>query len=184
PHTYTLSLHDALPILQSPISKPSIPTTAQISPALTSCTFLRPKPSKVYNSLILDFTTPPSRLINEIFIPSRSVPLCKRPIAIRPVKEEKSKEVINICGVPAFSSAAGMWSITISNKSSIESVGCFQSVLIQLFFAEPYTAGKSNCHSSAPNSNIKSNTFSCTSSGVQFSLSTLLITTHGFKPNS
>src|SRR5690606_17191743 len=94
--------------IQSRLSKRSIRTTAQISPALTSCTYLRPKPSKVYNSLILDFTTPPSRLINEIFIPSRSVPLCKRPIAIRPVKEEKSKEVINICGVPSFSSAAGM----------------------------------------------------------------------------
>jgi hypothetical protein len=35
----------------SPISKPSIPVTAQISPAFTSAAFTFPKPTKVYNSL-------------------------------------------------------------------------------------------------------------------------------------
>ena len=34
----------------SPISKPSKPTIAQISPACTLSTFLRPKPSNVCNS--------------------------------------------------------------------------------------------------------------------------------------
>ncbi len=85
---------------------------------------------------------------------------------------------------PSFISGLGTCSKTISNKGSTESVWLFQSVLIQLFFAEPYTVGKSSCHSSASNSNIKSNTDSCTNSGVQFSLSTLLITTMGFNLRS
>ena len=80
----------------SPISNPSIPTMAQISPAITSCTFLRPRPSKVCNSLILDFMIVPSLFTKEIGIFSLRTPLSKRPIAIRPVKAEKSKEVINI----------------------------------------------------------------------------------------
>ena len=37
----------------SPISKPSMPVTAQISPAFTSVAFAFPNPTKVYNSLIL-----------------------------------------------------------------------------------------------------------------------------------
>ena len=168
----------------SPISNPSKPTRAQISPACTSSTFLRPSPSKVCNSLIFVFFTLPSLFTKATCIPAFKVPLCKRPIAIRPVKEEKSNEVINICRLPCFTSKDGTCSNTISSNGSIESVSSFQCSLIQLFFAEPYTVGKSNCHSSAPNSNIKSNTFSCTSSGVQFSLSTLLITTQGFKPRS
>ena len=106
----------------SPISKPSIPMIAHISPAITSCTFLRPRPSKVCNSLILDFITFPSLFTKDIGIPSFKTPLSKRPIAIRPVNEEKSKEVINICGVPSDTLGAGTCSITISNNGSILSV--------------------------------------------------------------
>ena len=40
----------------SPISKPSTPMMAQISPEDTDSTFLRPRPSNVFNSLIFDFT--------------------------------------------------------------------------------------------------------------------------------
>ena len=126
----------------------------------------------------------PSRFTSEICIPSLSSPLCTRPIAIRPVNEEKSNEVISICVVPSSTFGEGICSITISNNGSIESVSFFQSSDIQLFFALPYTVGKSSCHSSAPSSNIKSNTFSCTSSGVQFSLSTLFTTTQGLRPKS
>ena len=72
----------------SPISKPSIPTTAQISPLCTSSTLTFPKPSKVYNSLILDFTTLPSFFINETGMFSLMVPRATRPIAIRPTKDE------------------------------------------------------------------------------------------------
>jgi hypothetical protein len=43
----------------SPISKSSRPTTAQISPALTSATFTLPKPSNTCNSLILTFLPHP-----------------------------------------------------------------------------------------------------------------------------
>jgi hypothetical protein len=61
----------------------------------------------------------------------------RRPIAIRPVKEEKSKEVINICGVPSDTFGAGTFSITISNKASILFVTFSQWSDIQLFLAEP-----------------------------------------------
>ena len=44
--------------------------------------------------------------------------------------------------------------------------------------------GKSSCSSSASRLNIRSKTCSCTKSGVQFSLSTLLTTTMGLSPNS
>ena len=69
----------------SPISKPSIPTNAQMSPEETSDTFARPIPSNVCSSLIFDFTKLPSRLAKDTFIPSLSVPRCTRPTAIRPV---------------------------------------------------------------------------------------------------
>ena len=72
----------------SPISKPSTPTTAQMSPDETAFVFLRPKPSKVCSSLILDFIRLPSRFASVIFIPSFSVPRCTRPTAIRPVYAE------------------------------------------------------------------------------------------------
>ena len=121
----------------SPISKPSTPTIAQISPAITSVTFLRPRPSKVCNSLIRDFTTVPSLFTNEIGIASFNIPLSRRPIAIRPVKAEKSREVINICGVPSDTFGAGTFSITISNNASTLSVTFSQWSDIQLFLAEP-----------------------------------------------
>ncbi len=38
----------------------------------------------------------PSLLTKEIGIPSFNTPLSNRPIAIRPVKDEKSNDVINI----------------------------------------------------------------------------------------
>ena len=84
--------------------------------------------------------------------------------------------------VPSSIFGEGIWSITMSKSGAMESVLFAQSTLIQLNLAEPYTVGKSNCHSSAPNSNMRSKTASCTSSGVQFSLSTLLITTQGLSP--
>ena len=40
---------------ESPISKPSIPTSAQISPDETSVVFVRPSPGNVCRSLIFDF---------------------------------------------------------------------------------------------------------------------------------
>ena len=73
---------------ESPISKPSKPTKAQISPAFTSATFFLPKPSKVCSSLILVFTILPSRFTKEICIFSFKIPRCNLPIAILPVKEE------------------------------------------------------------------------------------------------
>ena len=63
-------------------------------------------------------------------------------------------------------------------------VGFSQSGPIQPILAEPYTVGKSSCSSVASRVNIRSNTFSCAISGVQFSLSTLFTTKMGFNPNS
>ena len=121
----------------SPISKPSRPTIAQISPASTSSIFLLPKPSKVWSSLILVFLMLPSRLTKDTDIPSFKIPLCNLPIAIRPVKDEKSKEVINIWVVPSSITGDLICSKTISNNGSILSVSFLQSSLIQLFLAEP-----------------------------------------------
>ena len=69
----------------SPISKPSIPTNAQISPDETSFVFTRPKPSNTWSSLILDLNISPLRFTSVMFIPSFKVPRCTRPTAIRPV---------------------------------------------------------------------------------------------------
>ena len=69
----------------SPISNPSMPIMAQISPDDTDSTFLRPNPSKVFNSLIFDLTKVPSRFAKVMFMPSFKVPRCTRPTAIRPV---------------------------------------------------------------------------------------------------
>ena len=86
---------------------------------------------------------------------------------------------MSIWRLPWVTSGAGIYLTTISKSGSMVVVGLRQSSDIQFCLAEPYTVGKSNCQSSAPSSNIRSNTASCTSSGVQFSLSTLLITTIG-----
>ena len=72
----------------SPISNPSIPTTAQISPLCTSSTFTLPNPTNVYSSLILDLTILPSFFIKETGMFSLIVPRATRPIAILPTKEE------------------------------------------------------------------------------------------------
>ena len=87
--------------ITSPISKPSIPVTAQISPATTLSTFLRSVPSKTNNSFTRCFSCEPSRFPNIICWFSFKSPRCKRPIAIRPTYVEKSKEVINICVFPS-----------------------------------------------------------------------------------
>ena len=121
----------------SPISKPSKPITAHRSPAATCSTFFRPKPSKRCNSLIRELNCVPSLLIRLIFILVAKCPRCSLPMAILPVKEEKSKEVMSICVFPSSILGLGTCSKTISNKGAIESVSFFQSVLIQLFFADP-----------------------------------------------
>ena len=72
----------------SPISKFSNPTTEHISPASTESTFNLPRPSKTFNSLILDLTMDPSLLTKLTFCPCSNIPLCNLPIASLPVKEE------------------------------------------------------------------------------------------------
>ena len=69
----------------SPISKFSSPITAQMSPLSTAETLARPMPSKVWSSLIFVFSKVPSRWAMVIFMPSRTVPRCTRPMAMRPV---------------------------------------------------------------------------------------------------
>ena len=72
----------------SPISNPSIPTIAQISPAGTSSTLIFAIPSNNIRSLIRERTIAPSRLINATGIFVFNVPRNTRPTAIRPTKEE------------------------------------------------------------------------------------------------
>ena len=73
----------------------------------------------------------------------------------------------------------------IASIKSVRSVfGLRQSVLIQPCLALPYSVWKSNWSSVALRLHMRSKTSSCTSSGRQFSLSTLLITTIGFRPIS
>ena len=69
----------------SPISNPSIPTSAQISPHCTSSTFCFPIPSKVIKSLIRVLTNvTPSLLQRVTGIPDFNVPRVSLPMAIRP----------------------------------------------------------------------------------------------------
>ena len=100
----------------SPISNPSIPFTATISPACASLVLLLPKPSKVINSLMRAFLMVPSRWHKLTGMFSRMVPRVTRPTAIRPVKELKSKEVICICKEPSLTSGAGMVSTMVSSR--------------------------------------------------------------------
>ena len=58
----------------SPISKPSIPTSAQMSPLFTDSTFFLPIPSNVCSSLMRCLTIEPSFLQRAISCPSRSSP--------------------------------------------------------------------------------------------------------------
>ena len=106
----------------SPISKSSNPTTAHKSPAATSSTFFLPNPSKTNNSLIFDFTTAPSRLTSETVSEALSTPRCNLPMAMRPVKEEKSKDVISIWVFPSLILGVGICSTTASNSGATESV--------------------------------------------------------------
>ena len=123
----------------SPISKPSIPTKAHISPHSTFSTLLLPSPSKTISSLILllIFVTP-SRFASVTFCPARSSPRVSLPTAIRPTYGEYSNDVMSICGVPSATSGAGISSMMASSRGAIESVGSFQMCDIQPCFAEPY----------------------------------------------
>ncbi len=70
----------------SPISNPSIPTIAHISPASTSSTFCFSSPSNNIKSLIrLLICVTPSRLQRVTGIPDFSFPRVSLPIAIRPI---------------------------------------------------------------------------------------------------
>ena len=69
----------------SPISNPSIPTSAHISPHSTSSTFCLPIPSNVIKSLIrVLICVTPSLLHNVTGMPDFKVPRVSFPIAIRP----------------------------------------------------------------------------------------------------
>ena len=119
----------------SPISNPSIPTRAQISPEAALSTFVRPIPSKIWSSLIRCFTVEPSRLQRTISCPSCNSPRCMRPMAIRPTYEEKSSEVMSICEGPSIYSGAGICSMIVSSSTEMLSVGLRQSVDIQFCLA-------------------------------------------------
>src|SRR5690625_2217102 len=75
--------------------------------------------------------------------------------------------------------------LMIASKSSEKYyVGFFKSVDIQPSLEDPYKTGKSNLSSVASKLKNRSKTLSYTSSGRQFSLSTLLTTTIGFSPKA
>ena len=121
----------------SPISKPSMPTKAHISPEAALSTRVRPMPSKMCSSLMRCFTVEPSRLHSTMSWPSRNSPRCMRPMAIRPTYDEKSSEVMSICEGPSMYSGAGMCSMMVSSSTDMLSVGLRQSVDIQFCLAEP-----------------------------------------------
>ena len=68
----------------SPISKSSIPTTAQMSPQWTSSTLDLPRPSNTISCLILDFSTMSYLLQRDTAIPDLREPLVTFPMAILP----------------------------------------------------------------------------------------------------
>ena len=70
----------------SPISNPSMPVMAQISPQGTSSTFFLPRPSKIISSLMRVFCMVlPSRLASVTLCPAFSDPRVTLPTAMRPV---------------------------------------------------------------------------------------------------
>ena len=91
---------------------------------------------------------------------------------------------MRIWSVPSTTLGAGTCSRITSSRWLTSSVGFCQSGPIQPCLLLPYTVGKSSCSSVASRLNMRSNTASCTSTGVQLGLSTLLITTTGFRPSS
>ena len=121
----------------SPISKPSMPTTAQMSPHWTSSTLALPRPSKTMSCLILDFSIISYLLQRLTGIPVLSVPRVMRPTAIRPTYGLYSRDDTNICGVPSFTSGAGISSRMVSRRVVMLSVGFFQSDDIQPCLALP-----------------------------------------------
>gem|GEM_PF-5330564 len=73
----------------SPMSNDSSPSRAQISPAITgSLVFSFARPSKRYNSLMVDFIIVPSLFATETTSPAFMLPRVTLPIAIRPVYDE------------------------------------------------------------------------------------------------
>ena len=168
----------------SPISNPSSPTTAQISPHTTVSTLVFSRPSNTIRSFILCFSIISYLLQRLMFIPALSSPLVTLPMAIRPTYGEYSREDISICGVPGLCSGEGITSRMTSSSAVMSVVGFLQSRDIQPCFALPYTVLKSSWSSVALSENIRSKTSSCTSSGRQLGLSTLFITTIGFFPIS
>ena len=166
----------------SPISKPSMPTTAQISPHFTSLTSFFPRPSKISSCLIFCFSILSYLLQRLTFIPTERVPLVTLPTALRPTSGEYSSEEMSICGVPSFIAGAGITSRMASSNAVMSLAGVFQSLDIQPCLALPKIVLKSSWSSLALSENIRSKTSSCTSSGRQLGLSTLFTTTIGFLP--
>ena len=107
-----------------PISNPSNPTSAQISPACTDSTGRLLSPSKVYTSFRGILRSEPSRIESVTVIPVRSVPRLNLPTAIRPTYFEYSIEVMSICKVPSDTFGAGMYSTMAFSSGSIFSLGC------------------------------------------------------------
>ena len=121
----------------SPISNPSIPFTATISPAMASFVLDFPSPSNVINSLMRAFFTLPSLRHNAMGIFSVTFPRVTRPIAIRPVNELKSSDVICICNGPSDTAGAGMVSTIVSRRYVMSFVFVCQSGPIHFSFPEP-----------------------------------------------
>ena len=126
----------------SPISKPSNPTIAQMSPERTDCTRLRLIPSNTCSSLMRCLLTEPSFRHRAMSMFSRISPRCTRPIAMRPTYDEKSSDVISICASPSSTCGAGIYLMIASSTALMLSVGLRQSSLIHPCLAEPYMVGE------------------------------------------
>ena len=148
----------------SPICASGMPATAAISPAETSVTSLRPKPSKVMSETMRNFFMAPSRLMCMTSDPWRITPFMTRPVAIRPLNVSADTVVTSICkGFVASLGGSGMCFRMASKTgviSSILEISGSSPALPNL--AAAYTKGKSAISSEAPSSKNNSRVLSCT----------------------
>ena len=79
----------------------------------------------------------PSRLHKVMGMPDLNFPRVSFPMAIRPMYEEYSSDVIIICGVPSAASGSGMSSMMASSNGVMSDVRSRQSVDIHPSFALP-----------------------------------------------
>ena len=166
------------------------PAMATMSPADAWSTGTRSSPR---NDSSLEMrpcsTLVPSASSALMVMPMRTVPASIRPVSTRPRKASRSNRLASMAnGWPPAPSrigaGSGTWARISSNSGARSGPGRPASAEAQPSRPEAYRQGKSSCSSDASSAANRSNTASCAQSARASALSTLLITTIGFKPSA